>query len=764
MIFPRLPSSLRPIRDCLLDSITPLRPVAQRDRYTLQQLSSAVPPRNSVGPGSFGPWFTESASLPNCTPVQLTDSPRATHTFTPPTRRLYSTRSGPPRSACPIRVWKTRRSPILPANPLSRPLKKSYNQIIVEFQDNFAAAPEPLQWLDQWLAEHHDTLHRVMAKRENEPDSIIYRTFTKYIIRTLHERYPVKDTEIPLGTRNRAICMYSRIGALSTDRLHMVTDPIHTQLLAFIQTLKPHRPGQAAPTEQFDLTDWHPNVFHWAVRTARKIHLPWYQTQTLYLLIQPYLTPECDALYQHFVPLCLARADVPFVGRIIDDLIANHVRLKPHHQFQVMKFLTTHRDPRRGEAFFNGTLGHQGTYAEAMHAELIRLYGQSASLVPRCLDVYETMLSQDITPGFVTFSALANSFASHGEVKHTIRVVRRVRDSSDRMSPYLAALILKAFFKRGWISRVIPVFRQLQEGGYTMNSVSYNILLGAYVWQNDTAMVAQTLHLMAGKDIEPTVYTYTFLIQTFMASKQFDQCLRIYQSMLDSGIRPSAVTLTVLLPLIFEVSQSGLANYPAGLAQLPSASDLSTPSTLLGQVRASGIKPNAELLRRIIEALWSQNHYPEALLLWRNISRFQLRHSWASLTNTVAHLMIHHELHTNALEFLDHASAKFPALCHTIPLYQTRFLLAYRANRCDQFIPLYRQMLDHGLLISSKFIALSLAYTQQRQHPQLTIEIAEFLQQMGIRSLPSHHQIERLRRSLTHPSTSPPIIASNPTE
>ncbi|KAJ1967755.1 hypothetical protein IWQ62_001653 [Dispira parvispora] len=451
---------------------------------------------------------------------------------------------------------------------------------------------------------------------------------------------------------------------------------------------------------------------------------------------------DISQLFSACISVFTQHQDTDGINQTWKSMAERGVRPRSHDLLRSITFYANIGDTKLCQELFTTYRDRLGRYREAIHVQMLKVFGRSPAHVDYCVKLFESMLDQGITPSLTTFTVLANVFAEHGKISRVMTIVRHVQHLPYKEDPYIAAVILKAYYNSGNIGKVIPTFYRLQKQGYAINEVAYHVLLRAYAWLRQMDQVTSTIHDMAQAGLEPSAYTYTFLIQCAMSSSQWQQCQEIYTHMVDKEVRPTIVTLTVLLPLLFRTPQ--MDNRWVESLPLPSVEDLTNFDSLRHALQRLGVEPDLKWMSSVFEQLWHHDQLESLFVLWKSSDQGLLQHHWGYLTGIVAHALLSHQLYDLAQQLLDYAFVHHPQRCQVLGLYTARFQLNWVQHQCRDFLEIYRQLMDHNVPLRTNVVAKTLAYAYQVGRRDLVDRIYGVVKAYAPHAMPSSDQVQQI--------------------
>ncbi|KFK30719.1 hypothetical protein AALP_AA6G018600 [Arabis alpina] len=143
---------------------------------------------------------------------------------------------------------------------------------------------------------------------------------------------------------------------------------------------------------------------------------------------------------------------------------------------------------------------------------LIKVYAE-AKLPEKVLSTFHKMLEFNFTP----------------QTKHLNRI--------------LEALV----GHRGYLQKAFELFKSSRVHGVMANTRTYNVLMQAFVLNDDLSIAYQLFGKMLERDVVPDIESYRILIQGFCRKGQVNGAMELLDDMLNKGFVPDRLSYTTLL-------------------------------------------------------------------------------------------------------------------------------------------------------------------------------------------------------------------------
>jgi pentatricopeptide repeat protein len=264
-------------------------------------------------------------------------------------------------------------------------------------------------------------------------------------------------------------------------------------------------------------------------------------------------------------------SDTVMLNSLLDAYIKCNNLDKALDLFELMKTPSTTND---GAAVVNRSLSHHFLFSEGSTARpnrrtyntVLKGLGSSGSL-EAALELSREMEQQSMWDA-VTTNTLVQAAVSHGEFElaenildqHTVTIWDK---TASGQHPNVEAYtnLLDGHAKSGNLTRALDTLRQMEERGVESNVVTYTCIIGALAREKKTEQAKKMLSYMQANGHQPSVVTYNSFISGLVGKElapdfafdnasidsHVDEAILLLRDMLKHGLRPNAVTVSMLL-------------------------------------------------------------------------------------------------------------------------------------------------------------------------------------------------------------------------
>jgi pentatricopeptide repeat protein len=228
--------------------------------------------------------------------------------------------------------------------------------------------------------------------------------------------------------------------------------------------------------------------------------------------------------------------------------------------------------------------------SEHAYGTLIRAYGQARCL-PQAQSMWTDMLERKVRPSEATFTSMVEACVNNGAFEEALTTLREMKAAipSFATPAQTYALLIKGFAQRKDTTRVMEVYRSMQESRVLLDLVTFNCLINACARVGDMEQASQFFREMCTQGVMPDLVTYSTVIKGYCVQGDLEQAVQLFTLMRKRGIKPDAILFNAIL--------DGCAR-----KQMTSMSEL-----MLADMESSGVAPSNQTLA-ILVRLYGKCH------------------------------------------------------------------------------------------------------------------------------------------------------------
>lgn len=177
---------------------------------------------------------------------------------------------------------------------------------------------------------------------------------------------------------------------------------------------------------------------------------------------------------------------------------------------------------------------------------LIDLYAHRKN-AGRAQKVFDEICSLGIIPNVVVYGALMNAYVESDDVGGMQEVLSQFEQANKKPNGYIMNIILKALQKAGRSSKeMLQVIRDMGDAGIRSSDRTHTILMRTYLEEDNIQAAVELLRRIPS----PNEFHYTMVMVCYLRANNanaHERVLKYYTEMIDSGVKPSNVSMAVLI-------------------------------------------------------------------------------------------------------------------------------------------------------------------------------------------------------------------------
>ncbi|XP_078162038.1 uncharacterized protein LOC144557343 isoform X2 [Carex rostrata] len=274
--------------------------------------------------------------------------------------------------------------------------------------------------------------------------------------------------------------------------------------------------------------------------------------------------------------------------------------------------------------------------------------------------VVQMMESQGVQPDIVTYTILMLSECEKGKLKEGLRLKQEILYRGLQLNVVTYSVLLNALSKRGYFQEVDILLREMESIGLKLDVVAYSILVKGYCEQGEIEKALEVCKDMSMKNCMPNSFThcsiirgltknhmmiearwcldlatklevrdiilYNIVIDGYAKIGDVDSAVCLYNQAVNSGLKPTIVTINSLIYGFCKVGNLGLAEKILNLSWLRPTivtytilldafcnCDVNKMLSLYNEMLTNSIRPNKIIISVLCKGLCKEGRFEEAL-------------------------------------------------------------------------------------------------------------------------------------------------------
>mmetsp|Transcript_140564 Transcript_140564/g.449296 ORF Transcript_140564/g.449296 Transcript_140564/m.449296 type:complete len:716 (+) Transcript_140564:108-2255(+) len=224
---------------------------------------------------------------------------------------------------------------------------------------------------------------------------------------------------------------------------------------------------------------------------------------------------------------------------------------------------------------------------------LVKTYGQAGDL-PKVLQVWSDMEHQRGQANAVTYGCMIDACVKCGNLAKAVEIFMGMRETGKHKNTILYTTLIKGYGLDKDLPNAMHLFREMATEGVPYNTITYNSILDACVKCNDLPTAEGLLREMMSPSStnEPDLITFSTLLKGYCYMGDLDKALQVVEAIKARGLRCDE--------LVYNTLMDGCVK----------ANDMATGLGLFEEMVSLGLRPSA-ITHSILARLYQRAGYEE---------------------------------------------------------------------------------------------------------------------------------------------------------
>lgn len=224
---------------------------------------------------------------------------------------------------------------------------------------------------------------------------------------------------------------------------------------------------------------------------------------------------------------------------------------------------------------------------------LVKTYGQAGDL-QKVLQVWGEMEKQRGQANAVTYGCMIDACVKCGHLEKAVEIFRGMRQAGKHRNTILYTTLIKGYGLEKDLAHALELFREMPREGVPYNTITYNSVLDACVKCGDLAAAEGLLREMTAPEspLEPDLITFSTLLKGYCHVGELDKALQVAEAIKARGLRCDE--------LVYNTLMDGCVK----------ANDIAAGVGLFEEMVQSGMRPSA-ITHSILARLYQRAGYEE---------------------------------------------------------------------------------------------------------------------------------------------------------
>jgi pentatricopeptide repeat protein len=202
---------------------------------------------------------------------------------------------------------------------------------------------------------------------------------------------------------------------------------------------------------------------------------------------------------------------------------------------------------REAEGLLHGMEQTAGLADVVTYNTLMKGYAK-IGLMPECFQIFERLKSKGVTASQVTYGILLDGYINENQLDKAAEIFNRMIEEGGTMNTVLFTTLIKGFARAGEVDQAMKVYEQMRtERNVTPDLITFSILIKANCDADRLEEALKLMEVMANLNLRPDEVVFNNLLSGCARQGNSQLGKRLYSDMVDSGIRPSNATFSILI-------------------------------------------------------------------------------------------------------------------------------------------------------------------------------------------------------------------------
>jgi len=222
---------------------------------------------------------------------------------------------------------------------------------------------------------------------------------------------------------------------------------------------------------------------------------------------------------------------------------------------------------------------------------LVKTYGQAGDL-QKVLQVWSDMEQQRGQANAVTYGCMIDACVKCGNLAKAVEIFTGMRESGKHKNTILYTTLIKGYGLDKDLPNALQLFREMATEGVPYNTITYNSILDACVKCSDLATAEGLLREMMSptSSTEPDLITFSTLLKGYCYMGDLDKALQVVEAIKARGLRCDE--------LVYNTLMDGCVK----------TNDMATGLGLFEEMVSLGLRPSA-ITHSILARLYQRSGY-----------------------------------------------------------------------------------------------------------------------------------------------------------
>eukprot|EP00927_Polykrikos_kofoidii_P085959 TRINITY_DN948_c0_g3_i1.p1 TRINITY_DN948_c0_g3~~TRINITY_DN948_c0_g3_i1.p1 ORF type:complete len:547 (+),score=84.48 TRINITY_DN948_c0_g3_i1:124-1764(+) len=206
------------------------------------------------------------------------------------------------------------------------------------------------------------------------------------------------------------------------------------------------------------------------------------------------------------------------------------------------------KDMRRLEATVNRMRELKVTPSPVTLGILVKAYGQAGDL-SKVLQSWDEMEVQRAHANAVTYGCMIDACVKCGNLDKAVSIFKEMREQGRHKNTILYTTLIKGYGLKKDLDNALALFREMEAEGVPYNTITYNSAIDACVKCNDMSCAEELLGEMMQSEssLAPDLITFSTILKGYCNDGDLDKALEVAEAINSRGFRCDELVYNTLM-------------------------------------------------------------------------------------------------------------------------------------------------------------------------------------------------------------------------
>ncbi|KAK9116163.1 hypothetical protein Sjap_015110 [Stephania japonica] len=238
---------------------------------------------------------------------------------------------------------------------------------------------------------------------------------------------------------------------------------------------------------------------------------------------------------------------------------------------------------------------------------LLEGWGQEQNIV-MVKEIYREMRDEGFEPDVVTYGIMINAFCKSKKFDEAIALFHEVEATKCKPTPHIYCTLINGLGSENRLSEALEFFERSKSSGLVPEVPTYNAVVGSYCWAKRFEDAYRVVDKMKKTGFGPNSRTFDIILHHLIRARRTKEVYSIFQKMRSEfKCEPTISTYTIMVNMFCNEEQVDMA------------------LKMWEEMKASGILPIMHMFSSLINGLCSENRLDDACVYFQEMLTLGIR-------------------------------------------------------------------------------------------------------------------------------------------